>query len=685
MLFGHQPSKGMHVSSVVSYQGSVCDEDGIKTSSHRYEVVRRHKGTILLRYWIHVIAVLATTGISALNFFEIFLIDDDDRDIVIVLNAFQFVARLHEAMLLGSLILVLMDTVRSKLVSVEGVSLGHLLSPFTFTNFDFLGSGQFWRCLQFKSGTLTLSLLLVFAIPFANVAGPLSAITIVPRLGWSNSANAAIFPQFFNASSSNFWPAELNTADLPAKCTGPRAGLEPGCPGMGLNQTLYNMDYDNTPGALCLNTGFDTSCNISMSSTLAANAITRLLSIDFNRNALSAYGTAPNNNMHRNIARKFENGISFREQNLEGLKFIEADKTQLIDMHYSTEAGFLKPAVATSCQELNGSSAMQLIGADQAALNWSTPTVTWLADIDGGLSRNFLFSYRIDTPGLSLREACRDDDCFRAPTSLYQSDPQPKNIFAPGKSGSVSLRIKKDWLDDITLPDAPTMAEAIIRLLNNWGVPFSGSADFVTDSITSRIAPTNHSVAVAVILTATITESLAQLPADVGQSLYNGNCSDTTPGFAFPPEICTQSPSHWINARKLDVALQDTSSMITFSVRRRGYGWFTSDSSLVYVALGVLLSHALATAIYLVCILVVKKAITTRWSSAAELIILAIDSFRAPELIGSTVKVEDSQVWRKKVTLREVDDGGRLSLIVGDPRLYPERVGEVPRVKKKYQ
>lgn len=161
-------------------------------------VVRPHAGILLLRYWIHLVAICSTAAIALLNILEIFLTDDKDRDIVAKLNAFQFVARLHEAMLLGSLILIMMDTVRSKLLSNEGVSLGHFLSPFTFTNFDFIGSGQFWRCIQLQTGTMSLSILLILAIPFANVAGPLSAITIVPRLGWSRTTDAAIFPHFFN-------------------------------------------------------------------------------------------------------------------------------------------------------------------------------------------------------------------------------------------------------------------------------------------------------------------------------------------------------------------------------------------------------------------------------------------------------------------------------------------------------
>ena len=668
-------------------------------------VVRRHKRALFMRYWIHVLAILATAAITALNLLSVFLMDDQNSNSVVILNAFQFVARIHEALLVGSLILIMMDTIRSKLLSAEGVSLGHFLSPFTFTNFDFLCSGQLWRCIQLKAGTRSVSLLLLFAIPFANVAGPLSAITIVPRLGWSRPGDAAVFPHVFNASASTFFPEVLNTSSLPSICSGGRAGTEPGCPAIGLNQTGFNMDYSTSPGAVCLTIGMQSSCNISVSSSSAAIPITRLLSVDFDMDSTIAYASTPNAIIYRVIGRKFEFGISGNIP-MDGIQNIDAQKSEMIEARYSSPTGILKPAVATSCRELSYTSITALTTEASLDLNWTTPTVTWLGDIGGDQGPSFLFTYRLDTAVRGLNETCTGESCYSAvscdvnarwsphglwyntgqPGLLYQNDPQPRAIFNQHRTRTSPILIQKDWLDLITVPGAPTMAETMSNLLNNWNVPRTGKASSgALNPVQGNIGPTNRSVAIAIILATTLTESLAQQPANLGASLYNGNCSDTRPGFTFPSEVCAQTPAHWIKSEQLGADLDLSNSMITFSVRRNGYGWFLRDSIVVKVALGILLFHALATAVYLLCVLIGKRIITTRWPSATELIILAIDSFRAPELIGSTVCVTDSDVWRKRVTLREVDYGDRLSLIVGNPQLYPERVGGVPQVGKKYQ
>lgn len=689
-----------------SRASSLSDIANTKDSTHKSSqavVVQRHGGWLLLRYWIHIVAVLSTAGVAVLNLREIFLTDINDANAVAKLNAFQFVARVHEALLLGSVILSMMDIVRARLTSSNGVALGHLLSPFTFTNFDFLCSPQLWRSLQLRNGSEAISLMLLVAISFANVAGPLSAITVVPRPGLSRAADAAVFPHLYNALAYTFWPERLNTSSLPSACSESSASTKPGCPAIGLNQTGTKMDYKTSNGPLCLTQATSSSCNVSVASSSAANAISRILSVEFDLNSMTAFASTPNAAIYSTVSRKFEDGISFFAS-MSDLQFIQANKDQLVEAQYSNPAGFMKPAVAAECQELDYDNLMQLLGETKSDLNWTVPAVTWLDDVGTTRRPTFLFSYRVDSPEFEAVETCDGKECYTAvscmvdarwsphrlwystaqPGSLFQSDPQPRAIFEPDRADSIPVVLRKDWLDMLSIPSA-SMADIVADLINNWRVPRVRAPQSVPNAIQENIGPTNRSVAVAIILASTLTESLAQLPLDLGDSLYNGNCSDTKPGFTFPDGICAQSPSSWVHQREFQGQLDGTASMITFTVRRSGYGWFLLDSIVIKIALGILLFHAFVTSIYLVYILISRKTITSKWSSAAELMILAIDSFRAPELIGSTVQVSKSSVWQKRVTLREVDYGDRLSLIVGDPGLYPERVGDVPQLGKKYQ
>ena len=147
-------------------------------------VVEHHRSpTRLLRYWIHFAAVGVTVLLSLLNFLNVSLMVSEASNKSVVLNLFQFAAKAHELLILGSLSLLLLDSVRNRLITEAGVPLGYVLSPALFNDLGWLTSRHFWSCLKANNQSLSLVLLMMTAIPFANLSGPLSAITVVPRLG----------------------------------------------------------------------------------------------------------------------------------------------------------------------------------------------------------------------------------------------------------------------------------------------------------------------------------------------------------------------------------------------------------------------------------------------------------------------------------------------------------------------
>ena len=130
--------------------------------------------------------------------------------------------------------------------------------------------------------------------------------------------------------------------------------------------------------------------------------------------------------------------------------------------------------------------------------------------------------------------------------------------------------------------------------------------------------------------------------------------------------------------------MQESTVMATFTVQRIVYGRF-SISLTTKIALAALLFHALLTLVYLSTVLLFKENITTFWSTAPDLLVLAINSLQAPVLKGSSISTENSQLWRELVSVREVDAGDQLSLIVGDRTNYLRRVGGVPQPGMLYE
>ena len=102
------------------------------------------------------------------------------------------------------------------------------------------------------------------------------------------------------------------------------------------------------------------------------------------------------------------------------------------------------------------------------------------------------------------------------------------------------------------------------------------------------------------------------------------------------------------------------------------------------IALGILLFHGFLTLIYVIVSIAFRRHITTCWSSTPEMLMLAIDSLRAPAFMGSSAKATHRDLWREPVTVMEVDGGERVSLIVGDPLSYADRLGGPPVLGKKY-
>lgn len=614
-------------------------------------VVKAHSGRTLLRHWVHIAAIAVTAGLAAINVLNIYLMDSNRPDTVAMLNAFQFAAKLHEILIVGSLMLIMMDTVRGMLIKATGVPFGCLLAPVLFNDLEWLISHQFWSSIRPTWSSLPLTVLVLTAIPFANLAGPLSAITVVPRLGWSAPQAAAIFPTFWNSSASKIWPETLAASDLiPACFTG--EGQRDGCPG-GAFSTI-NVLYDpKIVGSIhCITIASHVACNATLYPTQF-----RELSLEYDVDSLTTFSSTPTEVIFETLANRFATGMAF-PLNITETETVDAQKTQLIGTRFIGNRQLLKPVSRTMCEDLSYSEIYQTLQDFKVEANWTAPFVHWLGNIDDSLTPSFLFTYLKNDTRLDAARGCDGLDCYAAvrcttnakwvPMSIwhnsahstvtYQSDPQPQQLFeSEASTKAPSVIIQKDWLEAMSVPRILDTSDTFNKFMNHWMVPMAGPPRIGSDQGTqSRPKPSNYSQAISILVSSIITEGLSQASLRVGDSIYKGNCSDRKPGFQFASKICDQSPSKWVHAESLG-SLQEDFSMMTFTVQRNGYGWFI-DSLTVRIALGILLFHGVLTLVYLVFSLAFRRTITTCWSSAPEMLMLAIDSLRAPILMGSSAK-----------------------------------------------
>lgn len=167
--------------------------------------IRRSRTTALLRALIHVIPVSVALGEIMLNWNTYFVGYN-----VYNLAYYQFGAKVHEIAIEASLSAIIFSYVRYELMLGGGILFGALFSGLQVSQASYLWSMEFWGTACSKNvcwKKKTRVLLVVTASVFlAAVAGPSSAILLVPRLDYWPAGSTSIW---INVTSDSPWPTRL--------------------------------------------------------------------------------------------------------------------------------------------------------------------------------------------------------------------------------------------------------------------------------------------------------------------------------------------------------------------------------------------------------------------------------------------------------------------------------------------
>lgn len=212
----------------------------------------------LLSLVVHILPSVATIAIVQLTFRNVFWFDNDpDTDRVHwkglnlslneLLNLLQFVAKIHEILLVGSLGAMVMHRVRNRLLGKRGLPFGMMTAGYSVGSAEYLLSSAFRA--GFRRKFLTLTLLIMAFTVLANTFGPASAIILVPSLDWwpmKQPFGAQTLPLLFEFDEDYWWPLELTKNDTqlspteldvyPANLCFTSEGVDwTGCPAGGFN------------------------------------------------------------------------------------------------------------------------------------------------------------------------------------------------------------------------------------------------------------------------------------------------------------------------------------------------------------------------------------------------------------------------------------------------------------------
>ncbi|KAI4592065.1 hypothetical protein KJ359_011940 [Pestalotiopsis sp. 9143b] len=195
----------------------------------------------------------------------------------IIANSLQLAAKLHEILIIMSLSAITLSIFRRRLVS-GGIRLGFLTGGYRVGDWAYLCRSAFRQQSLDRSRPweLLLSGFLVFATIMSTLAGPASAVLLVPTLGWYGFNGKTTFenitlPLMYYNTSHEVWTTHLGDyADwyIPCNLMDKTMMDSSYCPGSGYSELI---DWAGTMGAT------DLANNLTFQST--STEIRRYLNI----------------------------------------------------------------------------------------------------------------------------------------------------------------------------------------------------------------------------------------------------------------------------------------------------------------------------------------------------------------------------------------------------------------------
>lgn len=241
----------------------------------------------------HIIAVCVTIAVCQLSFRNVYWMDLRPPDEPVAfgltqggaLNFLQLAAKLHELLILASVSALLLHAIQAHLTGRSGLPLGMIANAFELSSAQFLRRRSFWSSLWSVDPTtgkgfpyMHFWLLSLFSTILVTLAGPSSAIAVIPTLNYFDLPRpfvAPVLPYYVWNASTELWPTTLSAASLNAPnsgipCNDPNSSNEQDiCPVGGFRDT-----YNWAGGLLFSDT--DTGSNITFPD--ATGATRRVLS-----------------------------------------------------------------------------------------------------------------------------------------------------------------------------------------------------------------------------------------------------------------------------------------------------------------------------------------------------------------------------------------------------------------------
>ncbi|ETI21782.1 hypothetical protein G647_05851 [Cladophialophora carrionii CBS 160.54] len=645
------------------------------------------------------------------------------------MNALQLAAKLHELILVASLGNIIMHVAQVHLVGNHGLPLGMLANSFAIGSGDYMRTKAYWSSIMTgKAHYWRFWLLSLLATILATLAGPSSAIAVIPSLNWFHIDRPFVddvLPFYIYNQSTVLWPNELTKGSVNAPDSGVdcvnvtfSTAVQDSCPAGGFRDTYQwagNLLFTNSTAGT--NISFpdvrgDTRRVLSTQSC-ASDFDGRASGMSLNTfitGALTAYWTFARNNW-QGLA------LATTRPRLSLAGPIFAPRVEVMcngnDYYNTSEVEDRSHVNFPSFTPDKQLPTKDYILPYHSTLN--DTTFDWVRMPEGaenpaiGAAVRVPWEYTTTDDPTDLRQATEIHAC-----SIYAQWVPVDVFYEPRTSDQVAFTIKgklpntcltlpheaavdqpvrnitisQDYADainqDIAFSDGsiPAIiamlqqavfedAQVTDQVMNAFKSPFVGSAQTgVSANRTIDDVRRSRATMISTLLAGAITDGLARIagnglfPYSPSMFLLNRTDGDKLVG-RFLVTTAQGGEDETLNTTAADLG-----SLLRIDpvFDRYGYGYSWEGSKTVQFGIIVLLIHVVVATAHSVFIfykvVIRKEGLVSSWSTVAELIALALNSHPSPRLQDTCAGVEAAKTWRQTVTVRETYPG-HLEMVVG--------------------
>ena len=643
-----------------------------------------------LRFIFYVLPVGACIVLLFFNFFNYYIggeLAGPEGEDTQKFNALQFAAKLHELLMVASLVSILVTIVRVELSSGLGLPFGAVFTPLQIQSIDILWSPELWGTIgcaikaRKPRWILLASCVIVFSILGLSV-GPSSAVLMRPRL------------QTWNAGGTPFWIR----------------GTEP---------TLFPTVIDDDPGLpSCLVANANTSCPSSgweiinqnvisfwprMLSPGMAPEVVQLNSVNSVRD-LTTVTRSAGNDIFTNAWTVATIPLTFIADSVVDLAkywYIAAHNEPSFNLKYrvdvTSSVNALQPIVLARCNAVSETevafpilSSLSVVGGGNPddsnsrlnqnlidtptglarnvstfvqstlASNLTKPNLYWMDDsyLLGELNATLAVAAVVPANGSlsDLLYCCSIDSRFWNQTTFtYRSAVGFAQSKASVEVGTIGRNFQKVY------PSA-TWARYL-----NPSIPNTNSSVFAAMVSTAglwsstNLQPewlSNLEPAMEQIFTTLIANGISRLN-------YNYSWAGSFTG-DYLRQLLSKSGRIDVGGNAFDISADEQAQATKFqmNVAVTGYA-YSSQGSTQKAAIVILMLYSLIVIAYMFCLLCRPTIISPMWGKPSEIAALAMNSDKPRELQNTGAGISTVSVFENKVSITARE--GDLQMVFGDP------------------